>query len=94
MRGPGLQGSHFRSPPTLALNGGLAVRGRMAQTESTLIVKTVVGSGDHAILLEPRGHSIRLKPRGRSELWVPLDVAPALAAALAQMSANAARARV
>ena len=37
--------------------------------------KTVVGSGEHTILLEVRGRSVRIKRRGMPDLFVPLDAA-------------------
>lgn len=40
-----------------------------------LCAKTVVGSGDSAIVLEVRGASVRIKRRGQPDLFVPLDVA-------------------
>jgi hypothetical protein len=37
--------------------------------------KTVVGAGEHAIVLELKGHSVRIKRRGMPDLFVPLELA-------------------
>ncbi len=47
-----------------------------------LSMRTVVGSGPNAIVLEPRGGSVRVKMRGAPELFLPLDSVPALTEAL------------
>lgn len=49
--------------------------------------KTVVGSGDHSILLEVRGRSVRIKRRGMPDLYVPLDAAAAVGQFLLEASA-------
>lgn len=37
--------------------------------------KTVIGVGEHAILLEVKGHSVRVKRRGAPDLFIPLESA-------------------
>ena len=37
--------------------------------------KTVVGAGEHTILLELRGQSVRIKRRGQPDVFVPIALA-------------------
>lgn len=46
--------------------------------------KTIVGSGDLALVLEIRGRAVRIKRRGMPELYVPLESAGDVAKFLLQ----------
>lgn len=54
-----------------------------------LVSKTVVGTGEHAILLEVRGRSVRIKRRGSPDLFLPLEAARDVAKFLLAASAPA-----
>jgi hypothetical protein len=60
---------------------------------SILLMKTVVGEGENALVLEPRGESLRIKARGRPDIYVRYDVLPDLVNALAGIALNVQKAR-
>jgi hypothetical protein len=43
--------------------------------EHLVASKSVVGAGEHAIVMEVKGRSVRIKRRGMPDLFVPIEVA-------------------
>lgn len=62
----------FAAPPGKGFSSRPASRGRMQHVVAS---KTVVGSGEAAVVLEVRGGSVRIKRRGMPDLFLPLESA-------------------
>lgn len=58
--------------------------------EHRVASKSVVGRGEHAIVMEVKGSSVRIKRRGMPDLFVPLEVAAEVGRFLMQAAKPAA----
>ncbi len=59
-----------------------------------LLAKSVIGSGDNAVIVEPRAHAIRIKPRHGPEIFIPYAAADAVARAMRAYADATTRVRV
>jgi hypothetical protein len=64
--------NNFRNPPTQNQVAGARLTIRM---QHLVTARTIVGSGEDALVLEVKGGSVRIKRRGMPELFLPLDAA-------------------